>query len=174
MQYNGENGCWKCLQPGTTVKTGVRGHSRTFPYREDNPKGPIRTSKNVKDDGFEAARCQQQGLNRYVVNGVKGPSWLSLLQHFDLVRGMGIDYMHGVLLGVQKLLLTLWFSPAFSKEHFSMFSKVENVDERLNHYCAYSLSYVDKKATTCPNTACMKGLSSQHAKAKAYQSGERR
>ena len=40
--------------------------------------------------------------------------------------------MHGVLLSVQKLLLTLWFSPAFSKEHFSISSRVENVDERLN------------------------------------------
>ena len=71
MQYNGENGCWKCLQPGQTVKTGVCGHSRGFPYREDNPKGPIRTSENVKDNGLEAARRQKQGLNRYVVNGVK-------------------------------------------------------------------------------------------------------
>ena len=35
----------------------------------------------------------------------------------------------------------------------------------LHHYCSYCLSYVDKKAATCPNTACMKGLSSQHAKA---------
>ena len=40
--------------------------------------------------------------------------------------------MHGVLLGVQKLLLTLWFNPTFSKEHFTIFSKVEIVDERLN------------------------------------------
>lgn len=29
---------------------------------------------------------------------------------------------------------------------------------------AYCLSYIDKKAATCPNTACMKGVSSQHAK----------
>ena len=132
MQYNSENGRRKCSQPGQTVKTGVRGHSRAFPYQGDNPKGPIRTSDSVKDDGSEAARRHKQGLNRYVVNRVKGPSWLSLLQHFDLVRGMGIDYMHGVFLGVQKLLLSLWFSLAFSKEHFSISSKVENVDERLN------------------------------------------
>ena len=83
MQYNGDNGCWKCLQPGQTVRTGVRGHSRAFLYQEDNPKGPIRTSENVKENGVEAARRQQQGINWYV-NGVKGPSWLSLLEHFDL------------------------------------------------------------------------------------------
>ena len=99
---------------------------------DDNPKGPIRTSENVKEDRIEAARRQKQGMGRYVVNGVKGPSWLSLLKHFDLVRGIAIDYMHGVLLGVQKLLLTLWFNPTFSKEHFSIFSKVEIIDERLN------------------------------------------
>ena len=81
MQYNGENGCWKCLQPGETVKTAVRGHSRAFLYQDDNPKGPIRTSE--KEDGIEAARRQKQGMDRYVVNRVKGPSWLSLLKHFD-------------------------------------------------------------------------------------------
>lgn len=132
MQYNGENGCWKCLQPGQTVKTGVRGHSRAFLYQDDNPKGPLRTSESVKENGVEAARRQKRGVSRYIVNGVKGPSWFSLLKHFDLVRGMGIDYMHGVLLGVQKLLLTLWFSPTFSKERFSIFLKVEYVDERLS------------------------------------------
>ena len=54
------------------MRTGIRGHSRAFLYQEDNPKGPIRTSENVKENGVEAARCQQQGINRYVVNGVRG------------------------------------------------------------------------------------------------------
>ena len=120
MQYNNENGCWKCLQPGYTVKTGVHGLGRAFFYQDDDPKGPIRTSRNVKEDGIEAARHQKQGMDRYFVNGVKGPSWLSLLKHFDLVRGSGSDYMHGVLLGVQKLLLTSKFNPTFSKEHFTV------------------------------------------------------
>ena len=114
------------------MRTGVRGHSRAFLYQNGNPKGPFRTSENVKENGLEAARRQQQGISRYVVNGVKGPSWLSLLEHFDLVRGMAIDYMHGVLLGVQKLLLTLWFNPTFSKESFSISFKVEQIDARLS------------------------------------------
>lgn len=35
----------------------------------------------------------------------------------------------------------------------------------VHHYCAFCLSYVDKQATVCPNTACLKELSSRHAKA---------
>ena len=52
MQYNSEHGCWKCLQPGQTVQTGVRGHSRAFLYQNDNPKGPLRTSEGVREDGI--------------------------------------------------------------------------------------------------------------------------
>lgn len=131
MQYNGENDCWKCLQAGQTVRTGVRGHSRAFLYQTNDPKGPKRTAENVKQDAMEATSRQQQGVARFVVNGVKGPLWFSLLEHFDLVRGMGIDYMHGVLLGVQKLLLSLWFNTNFSKWHFNISSKVEDIDDRL-------------------------------------------
>ena len=43
------------------------------------------------------------------VKGVKGPSWLSCLAFIDIVDGMSADYMHAVLLGVVKLLFTLWF-----------------------------------------------------------------
>lgn len=39
-----------------------------------------------------------------VVNGVKGPSPLLNLPHFDMVRGQTIDYMHCLLLGVTKQL----------------------------------------------------------------------
>ena len=131
MQFNGENGCWKCLQPGETVSTGARGHCRGFPYKSDNPKGPRRTDDNVRKDSNQAATRANNGVTRYMVNGVKGPSWLSVLNHFDLVKGIAIDYMHGILLGVQKLLLTLWFSSKFSKSHFSISSKVEHVDLRL-------------------------------------------
>ena len=112
MQYNGEYGCWKCLQPGKTVKTGQRGHARAFPFNEEDPKGPLRTNELTLQHA------------RYVVNGVKGFSWLSILQHHDIVRGTAIDYMHGVLLGVQKLLLNLWFKNTDSNEEFSLYHVV--------------------------------------------------
>ena len=133
MQYNGEYGCWKCLQPGKTVKTGQRGHARTFPFNEEDPKGPLRTKELTLQHAKEALNQQMAGKSRYVVNGVKGFSWLSILQHHDIVRGTAIDYMHGVLLGVQKLLLNLWFKNTHSKEEFSLYHVVNVVDQRLKN-----------------------------------------
>ena len=133
MQYNGEYGCWKCLQPGKTVKTGPRGHARGFPFNEEDPKGPPRTNELTLKHAEEAMHQQMAGKSRYVVNGVKGFSWLSILQHHDIIRGTAIDYMHGVLLGVQKLLLNLWFSNTHSKEEFSLYNLVSVVDQRLKN-----------------------------------------
>ena len=79
MQYNGEYGCWKCLQPGKTVKTGQRGHARGFPFNEEDPKGPLRTNELAIQHAKEAMQQQMAGKLGYVVNGVKGFSWLSIL-----------------------------------------------------------------------------------------------
>lgn len=135
MQYNGEFGRWKCLQPGKTVKNGQRGHARGFPFNKEDPKGPLRTTCNELTLQYAKEAMQQQmaGQSRYIVNGVKGFSWLSILQHHDIVRGTAIDYMHGVLLGVQKLLLNLWFSNTHSKEEFSLYNLVSVVDQCLKH-----------------------------------------
>lgn len=43
------------------------------------------------------------------VLGVKGLSWFNYLPHFNIIRGVAIDYMHCVLLGVMKMFLSLWF-----------------------------------------------------------------
>lgn len=40
--------------------------------------------------------------------------------------------MHGVLLGVQKLLLRLWFAPEFNTKPFRTCRKLKEVDNRLN------------------------------------------
>ena len=39
---------------------------------------------------------------------------------FDIVLGIVPDYMHGVLMGVTKTLLSKWFSPSQSKQPFSL------------------------------------------------------
>lgn len=41
--------------------------------------------------------------------GVKGPSMLSKLSHFDVVDGFVPDFLHCSLLGVARQLVSLWF-----------------------------------------------------------------
>ena len=42
-------------------------------------------------------------------SGVKGPSMLSKIGHFDLVNGFVPDFLHCALLGVARQLVSLWF-----------------------------------------------------------------
>jgi hypothetical protein len=53
----------------------------------------------------------QMTLNQATsVYGVKGgPSLMSLVPSFDLVRGFSPNYMHSFLLGVVRQLVSLWF-----------------------------------------------------------------
>lgn len=41
--------------------------------------------------------------------------------------------MHGVLLGVQKLMLRLWFAAEFSTKNFSFYKYVKDADNRLRN-----------------------------------------
>ena len=41
--------------------------------------------------------------------------------------------MHGVLLGVQKLLLKLWFNNSYLKKVFSLYNMVSVADEHLKN-----------------------------------------
>ncbi|KAH3702687.1 hypothetical protein DPMN_077713 [Dreissena polymorpha] len=41
------------------------------------------------------------------------------------------EYMHGVLLGTTKKLLSLWFQKSFSKEIFYLGKHVAEIDRRL-------------------------------------------
>lgn len=63
--------------------------------------------------------------------GVKGPSWLSIVPKFDMVKSIAMDYMHCVLLVVVRLLLRLWFSSSYYKELWYIGSHVSEVDVRL-------------------------------------------
>lgn len=53
------------------------------------------------------------------------------IQSYDYVRSSAIDYMHGVLLGISKLLINLWIGSTHSKEKFSISAYVDVIDERL-------------------------------------------
>jgi len=92
----------------------------------------LRNKQDTIKHSNEALMNLQSGQKQYAVKGVNGPSWLLFLENFDIVAGMGIDYMHGVLLGIQKLLLKLWFGYTYSKEPFSFQLLVGVLDDLLN------------------------------------------
>eukprot|EP00058_Branchiostoma_floridae_P004425 XP_002589913.1 hypothetical protein BRAFLDRAFT_81959 [Branchiostoma floridae] len=81
--------------------------------------------------------CSQNGTGNLIthcppssliaVYGIKGPCFLNEVDHFDLIRGMSVDYMHGVLMGVTKALMNLWFKS----------------DRKNPYYCGHHLPEID-------------------------------
>lgn len=122
-QFNGQYSCVKCLQRGETCRVSLRGFTHVYPYCKDNPVGPCR--KDAFEHASSAVDCSK------AVMGVKGPSFLMMLNAYNYTRSTGIDYMHGVILGVTKRLLSLWFTADGSGKSFSLQQFVEVVDERL-------------------------------------------
>lgn len=53
------------------------------------------------------------------INVIKEPTFFMGLKCDDFSASTAIDYMHCVLLGVTKKLITFWFSVSFSSETFS-------------------------------------------------------
>jgi len=41
------------------------------------------------------------------VSGVREYSWFMFIRGFDIIKGVAVDYMHCVLLGVTKTIMTL-------------------------------------------------------------------
>ena len=50
---------------------------------------------------------------------------------FDIIKGIAVDYMHCVLLGVTKTLMTLWFDKSHTAEFWNISKRVEEVDRHL-------------------------------------------
>ena len=103
-QYNGKHGCDWCEFPGETIDNSGA-PTRYYPYR-----GPpvMCTAENQIRYGLEAVgSCGD-------VKGVKGPSVIGVLPSFDQVRGVAVDFMHCVCLGVNRQFVGLWVD---SKNH---------------------------------------------------------
>ncbi|VDI09445.1 Hypothetical predicted protein [Mytilus galloprovincialis] len=118
-QHNGKHGCLYCLEPGKVVKSG-KANCRSYPYRDVDPEP--RTKENIKSDAQEAIASGKR------VHGINSESVLSCLPYFDVTTNVVIDYMHGILLGILKKLMSLWFDSKNSKEPFYIGKRVDEVD----------------------------------------------
>ena len=77
--------------------------------------------------GVAANNTAEDGVQR-CMKGVKGFSWFMFAPKFDIIRGVAIDYMHGTLLGVAKMLLRLWLQKSNSKEPWSVSGRQTEID----------------------------------------------
>ncbi|KAL1447832.1 hypothetical protein MTO96_044210 [Rhipicephalus appendiculatus] len=119
VQFNGLFGCPWCYSCAEHHEGAQRYMLSTV--------GDLRNSEDMRRDMKFAIEVGEP------VNGVKGPSPLMRLKHFDLVSGYTVDYMHCVLLGVTKCFTDCWLDSTNSQEPFYIGrpTTVAKIDERL-------------------------------------------
>lgn len=93
-----------------------------WPFEEVPVK---RTRKSLIED---AKKADEQNTS---VSGVKGASPLMLIKQFDMSKGVVIDYMHGILLGVVRKLLDLWLQPCHRGNTCYIGNQIAALDKRL-------------------------------------------
>ena len=69
------------------------------------------------------------------VYGIKGLNWSMFLPKFDIIEGVGIDYLHNTLLGVVKMLVKLWFNKSYKKEPWYMGNNIKEIDRKIQNLC---------------------------------------
>uniref|UniRef100_A0ABM0N1J6 Uncharacterized protein LOC102800872 n=1 Tax=Saccoglossus kowalevskii TaxID=10224 RepID=A0ABM0N1J6_SACKO len=132
-QFNGFFGCPFCLTKGATVKTGQKGHMLAYPFNTDNSStghDQLRTLLETRQHAMEAFTKSQQG-NSSAVMGVKGVSWFLHVPKFDMINGMGADYMHCVCLGITKMLLILWTDKTNKDNPWYVGNQLELIDTKI-------------------------------------------
>ncbi len=84
---------------GVQVVQG-KGCARAYPFEEAQKE---RTHDQMQRFAIQALEEKKPQF------GVKGPSMLSKVSHFDLVNGFVPNFLHCALLGVARQLTSLWF-----------------------------------------------------------------
>lgn len=126
LLFNGFFGCPYCFHPGNNSSGG----SMLYPHSQGIKK---RTHDLVLADALDALKRRNSGEKVDDVNGIKGPTPLFMLQGFDVVKGVPVDYMHACLHGMVGKLSGLWFDSENHNEKFYIGrpSQIEKIDERL-------------------------------------------
>nr|XP_033967044.1 uncharacterized protein LOC117467508 isoform X2 [Pseudochaenichthys georgianus] len=119
-QFNGQYGCSLCLHPGEQVQKG-KGTVKAYPFK-DVPK---RDHASTISDAREALRTNTS------VRGVKGPTCLINIPHFDIISGMPPDHMHTVHLGVVRQMASMWLDSENHEKPYYLGTKVTELDQRL-------------------------------------------
>ena len=129
-QFNGKHGCSYCIEPGQTCKTSIKGHTHIFPFNFKHKSG--HDALRTHNDTFRNAKKAQDEFKSTgqvsPVCGIKGLSWALVIPRFDIIHGIGLDYLHNTLLGIVKMLIKLWFHKAYKNMPWFIGNKVKDVD----------------------------------------------
>lgn len=93
--------------------------------KSTTPKKKLETHKDTKKLAYDAQRSGKPA------NGVRGHSWFLFVPKFHIIENVAIDYMHRLVLGVVKMLVSLWFDSSHHKEAFNISKQIDKVDERI-------------------------------------------
>lgn len=122
-----------CMERGKSVKTSAKGHTHAYPFNRDNPLKGYETEctyENTLQHAYDAHMSKLEGKYSPVF-GVKGYSWFMFIPGFDMIKGISVDYMHCVLLGVTKMLMTLWFDKVHVAEDWNVSKRLDEVERHL-------------------------------------------
>ncbi|XP_026291272.2 uncharacterized protein LOC113215822 [Frankliniella occidentalis] len=138
---NGYYGCSKCYSCGERARAGkTTVHVHRY-IRKENMQ--LRNNNDVP------ALAEQKEM------GYKGLSVLFLLMP-SMIRGVAIDVMHMVFLGLSKLQTKLFFDPHFSGEPYSCVQMIDVVNNRLRSI--KPPSYVQRFTRTLSDLKLWKAL----------------
>lgn len=121
-QFNGFYGCGLCEQKAESVTKG-NGTVRVYPL--SNPPANMRNDKEI-------ARQAQIALESGIPEkGIKGPSVTSCIPMFSVGRSFVPDYMHSVLLGVVRSMMTIWIDSSYHQSLWYIGNRTSDVNKRL-------------------------------------------
>ncbi|KAK3924421.1 E3 ubiquitin-protein ligase RNF186 [Frankliniella fusca] len=118
LNFNGKHGCNLCEIKSVKCRHDPAYQKRKRIYQYEHNLF-LRTEERMHR---QAEQAVQSGKN---VKGVKGPSILSIIPSIDISICFIPEYMHSVLLGVVKSLITIWIE---KRGPWSIKKSVGNID----------------------------------------------
>jgi len=118
------------MAKGVSLKTSERGSMMSFPYDTSEKNRQMGHPANrLLSETLEFAKTAEEKSKSEC--GVKGFSILYHIPSFDIIRGVTVDYMHCVLLGVQKMLFHHWTDNCHKNEQYYIGDFVNIIDDRI-------------------------------------------
>ena len=119
--FNGAESCITCHEPGIIASQG-KGFARCFPYCAE--QFPLRTDNKIRVN-------MSLATDQLRISGFKGLFGLSNLKGLNFAYAVPPDYMHVILLGVTKSLLSKWFLPKESGNSYYIGKSLHVFSQRV-------------------------------------------